>query len=67
MQDDNQGDGWLFKLSTTLGARHAHPAWPAATGPDAGPAPRRRLIAARDAIEGEPVPGGDTPADTAKD
>jgi hypothetical protein len=23
-------DGWLFQLRTTLGARHAVPAWPAA-------------------------------------
>jgi hypothetical protein len=43
MRDDDQGDGWLFKLSTTLGARHAHPAWPVATEPVPEPALRRRM------------------------
>ena len=30
---DRETQGWLFKLSTTLGARHAHPAWPASRQP----------------------------------
>jgi hypothetical protein len=30
-------DGWLFRLRSTLGARHAVPAWPASPPPaDAG-------------------------------
>lgn len=27
-------DGWLFRLRSTLGARHAVPAWPASSPPD---------------------------------
>lgn len=31
-------DGWLFRLRSTLGARHAVPAWPASGRSDDAPA-----------------------------
>ena len=31
-------DGWLFRLRSTLGARHAVPAWPASGRTDDAPA-----------------------------
>jgi hypothetical protein len=36
-------DGWLFRLSATLGARQSVPSWPSAPAPaDAAPAPALR-------------------------
>lgn len=41
-------DGWLFRLSATLGARQSAPSWPSAPAPDVpGPAasPALRTVA----------------------
>ncbi|HET7843553.1 MAG TPA: hypothetical protein VFL14_05340 [Xanthomonadales bacterium] len=51
-------DGWLFRLSATLGARQSAPSWPSAPTPavpgDAAPALR---VATPERAEAAPPPG----------